>query len=196
MTQPSEFSKWRSEFMPSVRKAVIGLTVTAIIAGSVSFASGAWRNIVALWHLPARVEDNHEAIQRLRIPSKIFEISERSGPVHGLCIGGEPCPMNIRVRRTREALSCRIVPGSVAYYYRNPRTNEVYDVQMVDGRPRDIGTAYINLAFTFTTPRGLAPDAELCVEPAYTGCPGQAKNSPPAKQAPECFNVPVADTRP
>ena len=146
--------------------------------------------------LAVSVERNADAIRSLRQPADIFEISRQSGPVDGYCVEGEPCAVNIRVRRHPDALVCRIVPETLIYYYRNPRNNEVYDTVLLSGSPRDVGTSFINLQFTFSTPSNLIPNAELCVKPSYVGCPGMIPDDPPISPDEECFEVSIMKTAP
>ena len=146
--------------------------------------------------LAVSVDRNADAIRSLRQPEDIFEISQMSGPVDGYCIEGEPCAINIRVRMHPDALVCRVVPDTLIYYYRNPRNNEVYDAVLISGSQRDIGTGFINLQFTFSTPSNLIPNAELCVKPSYVGCPGMIPSDPPISPDEECFDVAIIKTAP
>lgn len=187
----TELQKWRAEFGPMLRKFVIGGVIAAAFTTGGSYAFGIKDNLVSLWNLPVAVAENSRQIQLLRIPRKIFEISDVSGPTSGYCVEGQNCSVNVRVRRYADALSCEINPETVEYYYRNPRTNEVHSVDIVSGRPRDVGTSWLNIPFVFSTPYGISPDAELCSQPEYTGCPGQSESDDAISQAPECFNVKV-----
>lgn len=188
----------RDDLWRTARNSVVNTLVAAATALSLAtvatVATGSAARLQALWQLPEAVEENRRAIEALRVPRFIFEIGERSGPVRGYCVEGEACQINIQVRRLRDALGCQLVPETVQYYYRNPRTNEITSVEILAGRPRDVGVRWIILPFTFTTPFGLVPEAELCVEPGYIGCPGQAPDGPLATQAPECFDVPIQDS--
>ncbi|WP_340289231.1 hypothetical protein [Sulfitobacter pontiacus] len=205
----TELQKWRRDMPSAFRKSFIGMFVGGVTAGIVAYSTDVWSGIMAWSEYPEKallqreedrqlmmdnaraIAQNTEAIRRLTIPTDIFEISDRSGPIDGYCIDGVPCEMNIRVRRKVAALACQIVPGTVDYYYRNPRDNEVHDVITFAGAAKDVGTSYINLPFKFSTPRRLRPGAELCVRPSYVSCPGMSAKDDPIDPEEECFEVPI-----
>lgn len=205
----TELQKWRRDLPSAFRKSFIGVAVGAVTAFLLAYFTDVWAGIVAWSEYPERAlqqreEDralmiqnakaitlNTEAIRRLTLPKDIFEISDRSGPIEGYCIDGVPCEMNVRVRRKVAALACEIVPESVDYYYRNPRDNEIHDVFTLKGSVKNVGTTFINLPFTFSTPRRLRPGAELCVRPSFINCPGMSAGDAPIDPAEECFEVPI-----
>ncbi len=208
-TKLTELQKWRRDMPSAFRKSLIGMIVGGSTAWIIAYSTDVWSGIVAWAEYPEkaliqREEDrkmmlenaraiarNSEAIRRLTVPTDIFEISDRSGPVNGFCIDGVPCEMNLRVRRKVGAIACQVVPGSVAYFYRNPRDNEVHNINTISGSAKDVGTSYINLPFVFSTPRQLRPGAELCVRPSYVSCPGMSANDDPIDPEEECFEVPI-----
>ncbi len=205
----TELQKWRRDMPSAFRKSFIGVIVGGATAWVVAYSTDLWSGIIAWAEYPEKailqreedrqlmlenaraIAQNSEAIRRLTIPTDIFEISDRSGPIDGYCIDGVPCEMNLRVRRKSAALACQIVPGTVDYYYRNPRDNEVHDVITISGAAKDVGTSYINLPFVFSTPRRLRPGAELCVRPSYVNCPGTSAGDAAIDPEEECFEVPI-----
>lgn len=194
MAVKDEIKRWQNEAVPMARKVVIGtilgLTIVPAITFSAGKAFGFWDNIVAIWRSPAAIAELTEELRHIRVPSEIFEVSERSGPPAGRCIEGQPCPMIVRARRFEYALACEIVPDSLTYYYLNPRTNEPSPVDIIRGTTRNLDTTWTNLSFTFSTPFGLSPDAEMCVKAKFRRCPGQIEGET-VTQTDECFEVPV-----
>lgn len=186
-------------FVAVARKMIYGAIAAGLLSIVVAVAWEPFRTwAVSMIHLPESVAENARAtaanaraIDRLRLPSNIFEVSPRSGPVRGHCVSGVNCVVKVRVRRLPDAMPCEIIAGSADYYYRNPRDNETHDVTIVSGQPRDVGTTWINLTFTLSTPFSLEPDAELCVRPAYLNCPGQLPEDGAIAPDEECFEVQV-----
>jgi len=186
-----------AERLEVIRKWLPTLVVIGSI-GSVGYiqaiGDGFWywfQDRIGVTELNRLATQNEKDIRRLQLPIDIFEVSPLSRPTEGFCVATEPCSINVRVRRVESAMACRIVPGSVNYFYRNPRNNEVYDAEVLSGRPRDVGTRYINLGFTFSTPGDLIPNAELCVRPKYVNCPGMSESSGPIDPDEECFELDV-----
>lgn len=200
--EKTELQKWKAEFRQKFRTVFVVSVLTAIIAPFVGFAvavvGGYGDELAALRRAPAQIEDlielverNSTLIQRLRIPTEIFKLEEESGPVEGFCVEEQNCRYKLRIRRFENALSCRLVESGFEYYYLNPRDNEQHFSERVAGRPRNVGTRPVNLDFTFTTPSGIAPDAQFCVKASYVGCPGMNEGDDAVPQEPQCVSVEV-----
>lgn len=170
-----------------VQKYLLGVVMVAAMAWFTAFRD----EIREFSNLPDAVAANGEAIRRLSMPNRFFEMSERSGPLLGHCVEGENCRMRLRIRRFQDALDCLLAPDTLTYFYRDPRTNEVYDVTRIEGAARNIGTEWRNREFVFTTPTGVSPNAEFCANAKYTDCPNQIESDGQIGQPAECISVTV-----
>lgn len=201
-----EIAKWKEEFNHVWRRTLIMAVLAPFVLGIGVAVTGARDNLHALWSLPtttseqfvstqAAIEANTRAINKLRIPAKIFEISERSGPVDGYCVRGTDCVYTIRARRLPDALQCRVEPP-FEYLYRDASNNEEFSVDHVRrglNTARNLGTSYVNIEQTFSTPLTVGNIAEFCIRGKYSGCPGQTDPQQVITQSDECIGVVIRD---
>lgn len=136
-------------------------------------------------------------VDQLKQPSKIFELSATTAPVAGFVTGGADDVWRLRMRQTRQGIACQVIAGGMQFFFFNPRTNEPSPTRRIDaGGPEEINRTWSNIDAVIYTPTGLMPDAELCVEKSFIGCPGQRPDDPPIVQDPECVPVSVMAAAP
>jgi len=200
----AEAARWKEEFDHVWRRTLIMTILAPFLLVVGVMVTGVRDNLSALWTLPETTEvqfqatqdainSNTRAINQLRIPAKIFELSERSGPVEGFCKRGADCAYNIRVRRLPNALQCRVAPP-FEYFYLEETTNEEYSITRTSpGQARNLGTSYVNIDQTFSTPLSLTGLVEFCIRGKYRGCPGQTDQEQVITQNDECVGVSIRD---
>jgi hypothetical protein len=130
------------------------------------------------------LNDLRYQVGRLSQPREVFELSiENSGPVAGFCEELEPCQISLKVRRTPQAVQCRVVPDSTQFGFINPRTDTYSPAVRIgagsDANARNIGLEWVTINVTVLTPSGLEPEADFVMEAFYTACPSTMPDQEP-----------------
>jgi hypothetical protein len=175
-----------------VAMMLIGFVALVVFEPLRTFAQSVIEIPARLASIEATQSDILADVDRLKQPDKIFELSATTAPVLGFVTGGAQDVWRLRMRKTREGEACEVVAGGIRFFFFNPRTNEPSPTRRIDdGDPGGVGRNWSNIDAVIYTPTGLLPDAELCVEKSFIGCPGQRPDDPPIVQDPECVPVSV-----
>jgi len=151
--------------------------------------------VVAVWNTPKtmmsveaqisslsdQVDVVSTEVRKLKQPTKVFDISlTNTKPINGFCVEAQPCPINIRVWRTLEGETCKIIPKTSQWGFVNPRTDTYVSAVMISGGvARDIGRQYEDIQVTLLTPEGLEPEADFVFTTFYSNCPGTLPGDEP-----------------
>ncbi|APZ53150.1 hypothetical protein Ga0080574_TMP2816 [Salipiger abyssi] len=162
---------------------------------AVAFVEPVRERALAIWNTPTSMTQISEnlvnlsdrldvvsvEVRRLKQPETVFEMSTyNTRPVEGYCVSGQPCTINVRIRRLQDALSCRIVPGSIQWGFINPRADTFVSARRMD-RPsgRNVGVSWEDITIRLMTPPNLEPEAYFTFEAFYTECPGMGGGDDP-----------------
>jgi hypothetical protein len=188
------WSEWRKDGGKFFRISVIG----AFAAWIGAYVPVVNELVFSPWRLGDKVDANTQTLSHLvedvkilQRPDVIFRIS-RSDVLGPRCGGGRSCAIEVEIERTEEGRNCQIVPGKTRYSFRNPRTDASLYVRL--DRPvqsQNVGSRPVTFQYQVTAPYGLEPNAEFCLEPLYTGCPGMSDGDAPIRANRSCTAVPV-----
>ena len=126
----------------------------------------------------SELQENQEFIlltlDGLTKPREIFETNvPLSGARDGFCVLGEPCGIDVRIRRTVEGMECVVIPGEERFYFVEVESGSRIQVFRSSGTPiTNVGRDWFDYHWTFETPSSLIKPSGFMYEFAYQGCRG------------------------
>jgi len=198
-----------NQILAGLQKAVFNKFVAVIFAGIFSYLLGVFHWIKteaqpflalpdaiesmenSVDQLATEVAKNTEAIRIYSLPNSFFRLSDRSGPIAENCISGQNCLIRLRLRLSPDATGCQIVPGSIAFFYRDAISNETYQIHSVSGNVRQVQPHWSNIEIMIETPFGLSGENEFCMVAAFQGCANQQPGDGSLTQPEECVAIQI-----